>query len=204
IRHQVRRRRRPAQPEQPLDEARDFESVLGAHRPRAHALLHTRNPEGGSMPKIDDSIEVQVPVKQAYNQWTQFEEFPKFMEGIQSVQQLDDTHVQWVAEIRGESRQWTSEITEQQPDERIAWKTIEGEVKNDGVVTFEQVGDGLTRINLEMDVEGESTVENVAGDLLGIVKGQVHGDLERFKQLIESRNEETGAWRGEVQDGDTK
>jgi len=109
------------------------------------------------------------------------------MEGIQSVQQLDDTHVQWVAEIRGESRQWTSEITEQQPDERIAWKTIDGEVKNDGVVTFEQVGDGLTRINLEMDVEGESTVENVAGDLLGIVKGQVHGDLERLKQLIESR-----------------
>jgi hypothetical protein len=128
------------------------------------------------MPKIEDSIEVQVPIEQAYNQWTQFEEFPKFMEGIQSVQQLDDTHVQWVAEIRGESRQWTSEITEQQPDERIAWKTI----------------------------EGESTVENVAGDLLGIVKGQVHGDLERFKQLIESRNEETGAWRGEVQDGDTK
>ena len=96
------------------------------------------------------------------------------------------------------------QIAEQQPDERIAWKTIDGEVKNDGVVTFEQVGDGLTRINLEMDVEGESTVENVAGDLLGIVKSQVHGDLERFKQLIESRNEETGAWRGEVQDGDTK
>jgi uncharacterized membrane protein len=156
------------------------------------------------MPKIEDSIEVQVPIEQAYNQWTQFEEFPKFMEGIQSVQQLDDTHVQWVAEIRGESRQWTSEITEQQPDERIAWKTIDGEVTNDAVVTFEQVGDGLTRINLEMEVEGDSTVENVAGDLLGIVKGQVHGDLERFKQLIESRNEATGAWRGEVQDGDTK
>ena len=89
------------------------------------------------MPKIEDTIEVQVPVRQAYNQWTQFEEFPAFMEGIQSVQQLDDTHVQWVAEIRGESRQWTTEITEQRPDEKIAWKTIEGEVKNDGVVTFE-------------------------------------------------------------------
>ncbi|HYZ79151.1 MAG TPA: SRPBCC family protein [Gaiellaceae bacterium] len=179
--------------------------MLGAHRSRAHAPFDTHaNPEGGSMPKIADSIEVQVPVEQAYNQWTQFEEFPKFMEGIQSVQQLDDTHVQWVAQIRGESRQWTSEITEQAPDERIAWKTIDGAVKNDGVVTFEQVGDGLTRINLEMDVEGESTGENVAGDLLGVVKGQVHGDLERFKRLIESRNEETGAWRGEVQDGDTK
>jgi len=156
------------------------------------------------MPTIEESIEVQVPVQQAYNQWTQFEEFPKFMEGIQSVQQLDDTHVQWVAEIRGESRQWTTEITEQQPDEKIAWKTIDGEVKNDGIVTFEQVGEGQTRVNVQMDVEGDSTAENVAGDLLGIVKGQVHGDLERFKRLIENRNEETGAWRGEVQDGDTK
>jgi uncharacterized membrane protein len=156
------------------------------------------------MPKIEDTIEVQVPVQQAYNQWTQFEDFPKFMEGIQSVQQLDDTHVQWVAEIRGESRQWTTEITEQRPDEKVAWKTIEGEVKNDGVVTFEPMGDAQTRVNVQMDVEGDSTAENVAGDLLGVVKKQVHGDLERFKQLIESRQEETGAWRREVQDGETK
>jgi uncharacterized membrane protein len=156
------------------------------------------------MPKIQDSIEVQVPVQQAYNQWTQFEEFPRFMDGIQSVQQLDDTHVQWVAEIRGESRQWTTEITDQRPDEKVAWKTIDGEVKNDGVVTFEQVGDNQTRVNVEMDVESDSTTENVAGDLLGIVKDQVHGDLERFKQLIENRDDETGAWRGEVQDSETK
>jgi uncharacterized membrane protein len=156
------------------------------------------------MPKIEDTIEVRVPVQQAYNQWTQFEDFPKFMEGIQSVQQLDDTHVQWVAEIRGESRQWTTEITEQQPDESVAWCTIEGEVKNDGVVTFEPMGDAQTRVNVQMDVEGDSTAENVAGDLLGVVKKQVHGDLERFKQLIESRDEETGAWRGEVQQGETR
>ena len=156
------------------------------------------------MPKVQDSIEVQVPVQQAYNQWTQFEQFPKFMDGIQSVQQLDETHVQWVAEIGGASRQWTTEITEQKPDEKIAWKTIKGEVKNDGVVKFEQVGANQTRINVEMDVEGESTMENVAGDLLGVVKDQVHGDLERFRQLIEKRDEETGAWRGEVQEGETK
>jgi uncharacterized membrane protein len=156
------------------------------------------------MPKVEDSIEVQVPVQQVYNQWTQFEEFPKFMEGIQSVQQLDDTHVLWVAEIRGERRQWTAEITEQRPDEKIAWKTIEGEIKNDGVVTFEQVGDGQTRVNVQMDVEGESNAENIAGDLLGIVKRQVNGDLERFKQLIENRDQETGAWRGEVQGGETE
>jgi uncharacterized membrane protein len=156
------------------------------------------------MPKIEDSIEVQVPVQQAYNQWTQFEEFPQFMEGIQSVQQLDDTHVRWVAEIRGENREWTTEITDQQPDKKVAWKTIEGEVKNDGVVTFEQVAEGQTRVNVQMDVESDSTAENVAGDLLGVVKSQVHGDLERFKQLIENRDEETGAWRGEVQEGETK
>ena len=154
------------------------------------------------MPKVDESIDVRVPVQQAYNQWTQLEDFPKFMEGIQSVHQLDDGHVKWVAEVRGESREWTTEITEQRPDEKIAWKTIDGEVKNDGIVTFEQLGDAQTRINVEMDVEGESA-ENVAGDLLGVVKAQVRGDLERFKQLIESRGEETGAWRGEVQDGET-
>jgi uncharacterized membrane protein len=161
-------------------------------------------PQGVLMPKIEDSIEVEVPVQQAYNQWTQFEEFPKFMEGIQSVQQLDDTHVQWIAEIRGESRQWTTEITEQRPDEKIAWKTIDGEVKNDGVVTFERVGDRQTRVNLRMDVEGASTVENVASDLLGIVKAQVHSDLERFKQLIENRDEATGAYRGNVRAGESE
>jgi len=155
------------------------------------------------MPKIEDSIDVEVPVRKAYNQWTQFEEFPKFMEGVQSVQQLDDTHVRWVAEIRGESREWTTEIVEQQPDEKVEWKTIDGQVKNDGVVTFQQVGDGQTRVNVAMDVAGESTAENVAGDLLGIVKSQVRGDLERFKQLVETRDDETGAWRGTVQEGKT-
>jgi uncharacterized membrane protein len=123
------------------------------------------------------------------------------MDGIQSVQQLDDTHVHWVAEIRGETREWTTEITEQQPDKKVAWKTIDGEVKNDGVVSFEQIAGGQTRVNVEMDVEGDSTAENVAGDLLGIVKRQVHGDLERFKRLIENRGEATGAYRGKVQDG---
>ena len=154
------------------------------------------------MPKIEDTIEVQVPVQRAYNQWTQFEEFPEFMEGVQSVQQLDDTHVYWVAEIRGETREWTAEITEQQPDKKVAWKTIDGEVKNDGVVSFEQIAGGQTRVIVQMDVEGESTAENVAGDLLGVVKSQVHGDLERFKRLIEEREEPTGAYRGTVRDGE--
>ena len=128
---------------------------------------------------------------------------PLRLEGF-LVQQLDDGHVKWVAEVRGETREWTTEITEQRPDEKIAWKTIGGEVKNDGIVTFEQLGNDQTRINVEMDVESESGTENVAGDLLGVVKTQVRGDLERFKELIESRGEETGAWRGEVQDGETR
>ena len=153
------------------------------------------------MPRVNDSIDVQVPVQRAYNQWTQFEEFPKFMDGIQSVRQLDDTHVQWVAEIRGEQREWTTEIVDQQPDEKISWKTISGEVTNDGIVTFQKLGDDTTRINVEMDVQSESATENVAGDLLGIVKSQVHGDLERFKQLIENRDDATGAYRGTVDDG---
>jgi uncharacterized membrane protein len=156
------------------------------------------------MPTVQDSIEVRVPVQQAYNQWTQFEEFPKFMEGIQSVRQIDDTHVEWVAEIRGESRSWTTEITEQQPDQRIAWKTIDGELKNDGIVTFERAGDQQTLVQVQMDVAGDSKAENVAGDLLGVVKAQVHGDLERFKQLIENRDQETGAFRGEIKDGQTR
>jgi len=154
------------------------------------------------MPNIQDSIEVEVPIQQAYNQWTQFEEFPNFMEGIQSVQQLDETHVHWVAEVRGESREWTTEITEQQPDERIAWKTIKGDLKNDGVVSFQQIAQDQTRVSVQMNVEGDSTAETVPGDLLGLVKDQVHRDLERFKQLIENRGEATGAYRKEVQDGE--
>src|ERR1044071_9029143 len=127
------------------------------------------------MPKVQDSIEVQAPVRQAYNQWTQFEEFPKFMEGIQSVQQLDDTHVQWVAEIAGKSSQWTTEITEQQPDKKVAWRTIDGEVKNDGAVSFEEIAGGQTRVNVEMDVESGSGAADGAGGPPGVVRGPGHG-----------------------------
>ena len=105
---------------------------------------------------------------------------------------------------RCETREWTTEITEQRPDEKVAWKTIDGEVKNDGVVSFEQIARDQTRVNVQMDVEGESTAENVAGDLLGVVKSQVRGDLERFKQLIENRDVATGAYRGKVQDGEAE
>ncbi len=148
------------------------------------------------MSSVEKSIEVEVPVREAYNQWTQFEEFPSFMEGVEQVRQLDDTHLHWKAEIGGEELEWDAEITEQTPDQRIAWKSTSG-ATNAGVVTFHRLDEGKTKITVQMDYEPEGVAEN-AGDLLGLLDGRVNGDLKRFKELIESRGEATGAWRGEV------
>jgi uncharacterized membrane protein len=146
---------------------------------------------------IEQSIEVNVPVSTAYNQWTQFEEFPSFMDGIESVTQLDDTHLRWVAEIAGKKHEWKAEITEQKPDERVAWRAEDGKT-NAGVVTFHRIDDTKTRIMVQMDWEPEGAVES-AGAAVGADDRRVKGDLERFKQLIESRGQESGAWRGEVE-----
>ncbi|WP_447600305.1 SRPBCC family protein [Nitrospira sp. Nam80] len=148
------------------------------------------------MSMIEKSIEVDVPVRTAYNQWTQFEEFPKFMEGVQEVKQLDDTHLHWKATIAGKDKQWNAVITEQRPDDRIAWKSVDG-AKNAGVVTFHRLSDNKSKIMLQMDYEPEGAVENV-GDAVGAVSARVAGDLDRFKDFIESRGRETGAWRGDV------
>ena len=148
------------------------------------------------MSTIEKSIEVNVPVRIAYNQWTQFEEFPSFMEGVKEVNQLDDTHLRWKAQIGGKDKQWNAVITEQRPDERIAWKSTDG-AKNAGVVTFHRLSDQKSKVMLQMDYEPEGTVENV-GDAVGAVSMRVTGDLERFKTFIESRGQETGAWRGQV------
>ena len=148
------------------------------------------------MGSIEQSIEIDVPVSTAYNQWTQFEEFPKFMEGVESVTQLDDTHLKWVAEIAGVRRDWEAEITEQTPDQRIAWKATAG-TTNAGVVTFHRIDDGKTRIMLQLEVEPDGVAEKAA-DVLGVIKRRATGDLERFKELVESRGTESGAWRGEV------
>jgi uncharacterized membrane protein len=148
------------------------------------------------MSTIEKSIEVNVPVRTAYNQWTQFEEFPKFMEGVQEVRQLDDTHLHWKAKIGGKDKHWNAVITEQRPDERIAWKSTDG-ARNAGVVTFHRLSDQKSKVMLQMDYEPEGAVENV-GDAVGAVSMRVAGDLERFKTFIESRGRETGAWRGEV------
>jgi uncharacterized membrane protein len=154
------------------------------------------------MSRIEQSIEVEVPVRTAYNQWTQFEEFPKFMEGVEEIRQLDDTHVHWKAEIAGRTKEWDAEITEQRPDERIAWTAREG-AENAGVVTFHRIDDARTRVMLQLDYETEGIVES-AGDAAGVVERRVRGDLERFKQLIESRGAESGSWRGEVDQDPTR
>ena len=149
------------------------------------------------MASVVESIDVKVPVSTAYNQWTQFEEFPRFMEGVKSVTQTDDTHLHWVAEVAGNEEEWDAEITEQHADERIAWKATSG-AENAGVVTFHRIDDETSRVTLQMDVEPEGVIENV-GTALGFLDRRVKGDLERFKEFVESRGSETGAWRGEVE-----
>ena len=148
------------------------------------------------MSTIEESIEVEVPVRTAYNQWTQFEEFPRFMEGVERVDQLDDERLHWVAEIGGRKREWDAKISEQTPDQRVAWHA-EGETKHAGVVTFHRLDDSRSRIMLQMEFEPTDFVEKL-GDAAGVVRRRVKRDLERFKDFIEEHGRETGAWRGEI------
>jgi uncharacterized membrane protein len=148
------------------------------------------------MASIQKTIEVNVPVSMAYNQWTQFEDFPEFMDGIEEVKQLDDKSLHWKAKIGGKDEEWMAEIDEQIPDKRIAWHSISG-ARNDGIVTFEPLGPTKTQVMLHLEYDPEGIVETV-GDKLGFVTHRVEGDLERFKKFIESRGTETGAWRGSV------
>ncbi len=145
---------------------------------------------------IEESIEVEVPLSTAYNQWTQFEEFPQFMEGVEEVKQLDDTLLRWAAKVGGKRQEWDATITEQRPDERVAWRSVDGK-QNAGVVTFHRIGDSTTRVMLQLDYPPEGIAEQ-AGSALGLDRRRIRGDLERFKELIESRGVESGAWRGEV------
>jgi uncharacterized membrane protein len=150
------------------------------------------------MERIEKTIEVDRPVRTVYNQWTQFEEFPRFMEGVKQVTQLDDQRLHWVAEISGKQKEWDATITEQIPDRRISWQSEGGEF-NAGTVSFEPVGPDRTRITLELVYDPKGFVEN-AGDALGIVSRRVEGDLKRFKEFIEQHGQETGAWRGTIQE----
>jgi len=148
------------------------------------------------MAKVEKSVDVRVPVRTAYNQWTQFEEFPRFMEGVKEVRQLDDTHLHWVADVAGKTEEWNARITEQTPDQRVAW-TAESGTMNAGVVTFHKLDPDTTRVMLQIEYDPAGVVETV-GDKLGFVSRRVEGDLGRFKNFIEERGRETGSWRGEV------
>lgn len=149
------------------------------------------------MSTVQESVDVQVPVRTAYNQWTQFEDFPQFMEGVESVTQESDRRLRWVADVGGVRREWEAQISEQIPDQRIAWTSRQG-AHNAGAVTFLPLDEELTRIMLELDFAPEEVVEET-GDKLGFLKRQVKGDLRRFKDFIESRGSETGSWRGRIQ-----
>jgi uncharacterized membrane protein len=148
------------------------------------------------MSQIIETVDVEVPVRTAYDQWTQFEDFPRFMEGVERVEQLDDTTLRWRASVAGQDRTWTAKITQQEPDQRIAWKATDG-ARNAGVVTFHRLAEDRSRVTLQLDVEPEGPVETV-GDALGFVARRAKGDMERFKAFIEARGRETGAWRGAV------
>jgi uncharacterized membrane protein len=145
---------------------------------------------------IEQSIEVDVPIARAYNQWTQFTEFPQFMEGIERIDQLDDRRLHWVASFGGETHEWDAEIVEQAPEERVAWRNTDGK-DNAGAVTFHKIDDDTTRVMVQMDWAPEGIKEKV-GAALGADDRRIKGDLERFKEFIEVRGSETGAWRGEV------
>jgi uncharacterized membrane protein len=153
------------------------------------------------MTQVEEALDVDVPVRTAYDQWTQFEEFPRFMEGVEQVRQLDDATLHWVAEIAGQRREWDAKIVQQVPDQRIEWTSMSGE-RNNGAVTFQRIDDGRTRVVLQLDYEPEGALDKV-GDAMGLVKRRATGDLERFKEFIESRGSQSGGWRGEVRGGGT-
>ena len=148
------------------------------------------------MNTVVESVDVAVPVRTAYNQWTQFEQFPEFMDGVTEIRQLDDTHLHWVVDMAGIHREFDAEITEQHPDERVAWTSLDGP-RHAGVVTFHRLDDSHTRVTAQLDIDPTGLVEKV-GEKLGLVDRRVRDDLKRFQEYIETRGIETGAWRGEV------
>jgi len=180
-------------------------AAVAATRPQARNKVSKLSDvvSSGPIPRtITETIEVDVPVSTAYNQWTQFEDFPLFMEGVEHVEQKDDTRLHWVAKVGGKTNEWDAKILEQHPDKQVSWISEDGK-KTRGTVTFEPIGDSRTRITLSMSYQAEGLTETL-GSAVGLDQRRVRGDLERFKELIESRGSESGAWRGEVSAGTTK
>jgi uncharacterized membrane protein len=154
------------------------------------------------MSVVEHTIEANVPVRVAYDQWTQFEDFPRFMEGVKRVVQKDDKTLEWTAEIAGKEKVWTAEIVEQTPDRRVAWRSTSG-ASNSGAVSFQSTGPSSTKVTLRLEAQPEDAVEK-AGDALGYLDRQVNEDLDRFKEFVEERGVPTGAWRGEIHGGEVE
>jgi uncharacterized membrane protein/CBS domain-containing protein len=165
----------------------------------AGAVYLTRRMQRGGLAAVEQSRELEVPVRQAYDQWTQFEEFPQFMDGVQEVRQLDDTRLHWVADVGGRRTEWDAKIVDQVPDQRISWTATSGK-RNAGEVRFESLGPNRTKVHVRMEYEPEGLVESVGG-AIGLPQRRVKADLERFRELIERRGAASGAWRGEVHGG---
>ena len=159
-----------------------------------------RNPAAKAEPTVRESIVVNVPVRTAYDQWTQFEEFPKFMDSVHEVKQLDDKRLHWKADVMAKTIEWDAEICEQIPHKRMAWRSTSGK-QNDGVLTFEKLSGNRTRITLQMAYTPEGPIEAIA-DAMGAVRMEACGNLKKFKEMIEQRGTETGAWRGTIKDRD--
>jgi uncharacterized membrane protein len=155
------------------------------------------SPARGGLSEVETSVEVDVSVRTAYDQWTQFEEFPRFMDSVQHVHQVDDTHLHWKAKVGGKTKEWNAEITEQIPDQRIAWRSTSGP-RSMGVVTFDKIAEGRTRVTLRMVYTPESLGERI-GDAMGAMRLEAERNLHNFKKLVESRGQATGAWRGTVE-----
>ena len=168
----------------------------GLNEGRSPSQHYMPEKKGSTIETIEKSIDVNVPVRTAYNQWTQFEEFPRFMEGVESVKQLNDTTLLWVANVGGERKEWRAQITEQVPDHHISWRSEGGDFSS-GVVSFQALGSDKTHVTVRLNYEPKGVTEKI-GDMLGLVSRRVQGDLERFKDFIESKGHETGAWRGTV------
>ena len=151
------------------------------------------------MASVEKSIEVNLPVRTVYNQWTQFEDFPRFMEGVEEVRQIDDKRLHWKASIAGNTEEWDATITDQIPDQLVAWRSTSGS-ENSGAIRFTPIGDQKTRVTAVIGYQPEGVVEKV-GDVIGAVDRRVENDLERFKEFIEQRGSATGAWRGEIHGG---
>jgi uncharacterized membrane protein len=174
-----------------------LQPLQAAYRERSlrHAGITLEEP----MERIEKTFDIDCPVQTVYNQWTQFEDFPRFMEGVKEVRQIDDTHVHWRASIAGKDKEWDAEITEQVPDQRIAWRSTSG-TPNAGTVRFEPLNRGRTRVMLTMEYEPQGLIEKT-GDAFGIVSHKVENAVDKFRKLVERRGAETGAWRGEVHGG---